>query len=325
MRVLWLRPDKPSNISVGRHRIAEILEGRGHDVTVRNTTFSDFVDVLDEPADVVVGTTRLGAQVAVWRRLVRRTPAVVDHIDPISQFRRHNGRVATGLVGAAESVAFRLADHVMVVYEEAVPRVERYAREYTKTTLGVDYERFADPSSDAIDAAREHLREAGLDDDRRRVVYVGGLESTYNVETVADAMAHLPDWDFLVLGDGSKRATIERHPRDNVHYLGTVPHEHVPGYLHESDVGVNLLDDPNTLKILEYGAAGIPAVNLEGDVEDRFGDLVEYCSLDPEDVAAAIDRAARRDDVEKFRAFTREYSWESVADDYEAAFERVVR
>lgn len=325
MRILWLRPDKPDDISVGRHRIARILEERGHEVRVQNTTFADFAGVLREPADVVLGTTRLGALVATWRGLVTGTPAVIDHIDPISQFRRNNGRLKTRAVGAAESVAFRLADHVMVVYDEAVPRVERHARAYTKTTLGVDYDRFAEPDDDVLAAAREGLAEAGLDADRQRVIYVGGIEPAYHVETVADAMAHLPDWDFVVLGDGSRREAIETHPQENVHFLGTVPHEHVPGYLHESDVGICLLDDRNTLKILEYGAAALPAVNAAGDAEERFGDLIDYCSLDPADVAEAIERAAERDDVAAFQSFTSDFSWASVADDYEAALERVVR
>lgn len=324
MRILWLRPDKPDDISVGRHRIAKILEARGHEVRVQNTTLGDFASVLREPADVVLGTTRLGALVATWRGLVTGTPAVIDHIDPISQFRRNNGRLKTTVVGAAESVAFRLADHVMVVYDEAVPRVERHARSYTKTTLGVDYERFADPDEEVLEAARKGFDEAGLDADRKRVIYVGGIEPAYDVETVADAMAHLPDWDFVVLGDGSRREAIETHPQDNVHYLGTVPHEHVPGYLRESDVGICLLDDPNTLKILEYGAAELPAVNAAGDVEKRFGDLIDYCSSDPADVAEAIERAAAREDVAAFQSFTSDFGWTSVADDYEAALERVV-
>lgn len=327
MEVLWLRPDKPADVSVGRHRIAAILQERGHDVRVENATVADFRHVLggSGDVDVVVGTTRLGALVAVWRKLLRGTPAVVDHIDPIEQFGRTHGRLATGLVGLVERVAFRLADHVMVVYEEEVPRVERDARGVTETGLGVDFERFADPDESAVQRAREHLEESGLDLARERVIYVGGIEPAYHVETVADAMAHLPDWDFVVLGDGSRREAIETHPQENVHYLGTVPHERVPGYLHASDVGICLLDDRNTLKLLEYGAAGLPAVNVEGDAETRFEGLIEFCTLDPADVAAAVERAAVHDadDVDAYRTFVRDFGWESVADDYEAVFRRV--
>lgn len=324
MEVLWLRPDKPENVSVGRHRVATILEDRGHDVRVENATVDDFGRVLREPADVIVGTTRLGALVGVWRRSLLGTPVVVDHIDPISQFRRNNGRATTAAVGLAESVAFRLADHVVVVYEEEVPRVARRARSYTKTTLGVDYDRFADPSDEAVEAAREALAAEGVGDGPT-AVYVGGLEPAYHVEAAADAMAHLPEWEFVVLGDGSRRAAIEDHPDESVHYLGTVPHEQVPGFLREADVGVCLVDDPNTLKVLEYGAAGLPTVCVAGDPEERFGDLVEYCRLDPADVAAAIRRAAEREDVSAFREFAAGFDWSSVADDYEAAIERVVR
>lgn len=325
MNVLWLRPDKPENLSVGRHRIAAILSERGHDVTVRNTVPGDFLQVLREPADVVVGTTRLGALVAVWRRLLRGTPAIIDHIDPISQFRANRSRLLGPLVQLSESVAFRLADHVMVVYEEAIPRVERHARNYTKTSLGVDYDRFANPSPAAVDVAEKHLAEAGISSHRKRVVYVGGIEPIYNVEAAADAMRYLPNWDFLVIGDGSRRDVVEDHPSENVHYLGTVEHEYVPGYLDVSDVGICLCDDRHTLKILEYGAASVPAVNVEGDAEARFGDLIDYCTLDPEDVAATIKRADEREDLAEFQTFTESFSWESIADDYESVFEQVTK
>lgn len=327
MRIRWLRPDKPEDVSVGRHRIAAVLEERGHEVRIENATQAEFLRVLREPADadVVVGTTRLGALVAVWQGLVRGTPAVVDHIDPIAQFRRNHGRLATAAVGLAERVAFRLADHVMVVYEEELPRVRRDADGVTATSLGVDYERFADPDEAVVEAAQDDLVERGLDPDGNRVIYVGGLEPAYNVTTAADAMAHLPDWEFLVLGDGSQRSAIESHPQSNVHYLGTVAHERVPGYLHASDVGISLVDDRNTLKLLEYGAVGLPAVNVAGDAEERFEGLVEFCSLDPADVAAAVERAAEREEreIENYREFVREFDWRSVADDYEAAIERV--
>lgn len=323
--ILWLRPDKPKNISVGRSRIAEKLEQRGHSVEVLGTNLGSFRSVLNENPDIVVGTTRLGAFVGTWMKLVKDLPLVIDHIDPIRQFGRNNGQLLTWAVSQAEKVSFRYADHVMVVYEEEIPRVKRYTDSVTKTRLGVDYKRFAEPDDDVVDDATEILSEY-LDTDERILVYIGGLEPPYHVPTIIEAMEYLPDWHLVVLGDGSERTFVEKSSSEmkNVHYLGTVPHETVPGFLHVSDVGISLVDDRNSLKILEYGAADLPTVSIEGDPEKLFEGMVEFCDLNPNNVADAVGRAYGRGTSQELCELTRSYSWESIADGYEEVFKRIL-
>jgi len=82
MRVLWLTPDKPEDVSVGRRRIAERLERDGFDVTLRGTTPRTALRSLRECAagryDAVVGTTRAGAFVAAAAKLLG-TPLVLRY------------------------------------------------------------------------------------------------------------------------------------------------------------------------------------------------------------------------------------------------------
>jgi len=325
MRVTWFRPDKPDDVSVGRHRIAERLRENGHAVDVRNADFGSFRAVLDIDPDVVVGTTRLGAFVGAWKKLRHGTPLVVDHIDPISQFRRTHGRASTAVVSQFEEATFGLADHVLVVYEEERDRVRARSDAVTETSLGVDYRAFASPSPEALEYARDVIAAEG-DEERRTLVYIGGLEPAYNLGTVLEAMAFLEGWQFLILGDGSQRDRIASAATnsDRVVYPGTVPHEYVPGFLHESDVGICLSDDPNTLKLLEYGAAGLPAVNAEGAAEERYDGLVEFCSLDPEDVARAVEESYEHAPVAEFRAFTEQFGWDAIAAEYESVLRSVV-
>jgi glycosyltransferase involved in cell wall biosynthesis len=325
MNVLWLRPDKPDNISVGRHRVADVLRDRGHDIEVRNAGLRSFRTVFRTDPDVVVGTTRLGALVGCWKKLLDGTPLVVDHIDPISQLRRTHGRANTWLIARLESLVFTLADHVLVVYEEELDRVRSYNDAVTETALGVDYDSFASPSAEAIEFARGLIAEEG-DERRRTLVYVGGLEPVYNLDTTVDAMAHLDGWQFLVLGDGSQRERIEAAAAsdDRIVYPGVVPHEHVPGFLHESDVGICLVDDPNTLKLLEYGAARLPAVSVEGRAEDRYDGLVTFCSLVPEDVARAVEESYESAPVDQFQKYTERFGWTAIAEEYESVLESVV-
>lgn len=317
MHILWLRPDKPANISVGRHRIALELESRGHDVDVRNTTIPDFWQVLRDSPDVIVGTTRLGAFVGAWKHVLSGTPLVIDHIDPIAQLQRSHRPSTVWGIDKVEKLAFRIADHVMVVYDGELPRVSRHTTNITQTSLGVDYDLFADPPSETIEKARDTVS-AHVPSDSRILLYVGGLEPPYHVQTIVNAMDYLDGWHFVVLGDGSQREQIENAATDlqTVHYLETVPYEEVPGYMHVSDVGISLLDDANTLKILEYGAARLPVVHIEGNAEAVLDGSVTFCSLDSADVADAVERAVMSE-TEELQRFAQQRSWESIAETYE--------
>jgi glycosyltransferase involved in cell wall biosynthesis len=315
-RVLWLTPDKPADISVGRRRIADHLEQSGFEVTLRGTTARVVFRSLRERDryDVVVGTTRIGAIAGIAVQFAGGPPLIVDHIDPIRQFALNNSAPLTWAVRVAETVAFRLSAATLFVYEEERPRVERQAPRAIRTALGVEYDRFASPAPAVIEQAR--MRLAGTINGRI-AVYVGGLEPIYNVETMLDAIDFLEGWDLLIIGTGSLVDEVEQRAADRscVHYIGTVPHEEIPGYLAAADVGVSLVDDPHTLKVLEYGAAGLPTVQLEGYARRRFGDRVEYCEDDPTSVAAAIERAVDRD-PSPLREMAASFDWSAIAETY---------
>lgn len=319
MRVLWLTPDKPANISVGRRRIATHLRRNGMDVTLRGTTPRTVLESLCERAeyDVVIGTTRAGAFAGAVVKLLG-TPFVVDHVDPIRQFRETHSPLLSLAVRLAENVAFALSDHVLYVYDEERNRVRRYARAASKTDLGVAYDRFANPDPEIVEQARERLAEAGIEADERVVIYVGGLEPIYHVEELLLAMDHLDNWTLVVLGAGSLEGRVERgaRERENVVFLGTVEHEEVPGYLHAADVGVSLVDDSHTLKVLEYAAAGLSVVQARGRAEERFGEYVEFCEPIPRDIASSVQKANEHRTSEAFREYVNEFDYERVAEQY---------
>ncbi|WP_239638924.1 MULTISPECIES: glycosyltransferase [Halorubrum] len=273
--------------------------------------------------DVVIGTTRAGAFAATFVGKLTGKPVIGDHVDPIRQFRETNSVVTAIPVQFVENVCFALSDCVMYVYEEERLRVERYANEVNPTSLGVDYDRFADPDPDAVESARNKLSTLSLRDNV--AIYVGGLEPIYHVTDLMDAMEFLSEWSLIVLGDGSLRNTVKERELEwsNVHYLGTVPHEEVPGYLASADVGISLVDDPHTLKVLEYGAAGLSVVQSAGRSEERFEGLVEFTRPEPGAIAQAIENAARNRSDSTLASFAAEFDWESVASDYAEALKSV--
>jgi glycosyltransferase involved in cell wall biosynthesis len=324
--ILWLTPDKPDNISVGRQRISEHLEKQGFTVRLRGITPENVWASLRDIGnyDAMVGTTRSGAIVGAFLRLISGTPLVVDHVDPIRQF-TDNSPWPTGFaVRWLEHFAFAVADHVIYVYDEETYRVQRYASSWSQTDLGVDFDRFADPSPEVLERGRTWLEDTALSG--QIAVYVGGLEPIYHVEKLLDAVELLEDWSLLILGDGSLAGSVSDRAdrRNDIAYPGSVPHEGVPGYLHVADVGVSLVDDPHTLKVLEYGAAGLPVVQLAGRAEARFGDRVEYCDPSPESIASAIERAYQREIEEQLREFASEFDWAQITDDYRHAFKSII-
>lgn len=322
-RVLWLTPDKPKDISVGRRQLADHLERNGMEVTLRGTSRQTAWQSLHErdEYDAVVGTTRAGALVGAALRLIGGPPLVVDHVDPIRQFEETAPRLLALAVKALEACSFRIADHVLYVYGEEHGRVARHGSAHTRTALGVDVERFADPAPEAVEAARERLPEDVGD---RIAVYVGGLEPIYHVEELLAAADSLDDWSLVIAGVGSLEPAVDRAADyGNIVYLGTLGHETVPGLLALADVGVSLVDDPHTLKVLEYGAAGLPVVQLRGRAEAWFGDRVVYSDADPDHIADAIERAAGRDG-QALRAFVEQFDWAEIAETYRETVELVV-
>lgn len=325
-RILWLTPDKPENISVGRRRIADHLRQRGFDITLRGTTGRTAIRSLREFGhyDAIVGTTRAGALAGLFLSTVHRRPLIVDHVDPIRQFEETHPRWLSMPVRHLENAAFTAANHVLYVYDEESERIKRHASRTTQTALGVEFERFSDPDPNIVEAASETIDSLGLDG--RIAIYIGGLEPIYHVRELIAGIELLEDWSLLILGDGSLSGEVNAldAETDTIAYLGTVPHESIPGYLHSVDVGVSLVDDPHTLKVLEYGAAGLPVVQRAGRAESRFGDRVEYADTTPESIATAIERAGDRDGEDGLQAFTAGFDWGEIADDYERSLKSVI-
>jgi len=321
--VLWLVPDKPENLSVGRQRLTSHLRAAGHTITLRGTNPRTVLRSLRDGGefDVILGTTRAGAIAGLVVARAHGVPFVVDHIDPIRQLRETDGWAVAAMVERLENVAFRLASHVLYVYPEETSRIERRATSWTQTDLGVDHERFADPSTAVVASAQDRLGDISS----KVAIYIGGLERMYCIREMLESVGHLDGWTLVIAGTGSLQPEVEAAATnyDSVVYLGTVPHEEIPGYLQLAAVGIALVDDPQTLKVLEYGAAGLPVVQLVGRAESRFGGLVEYTSSTPGEIAAAIERAVVSRSGSELKTYVRAFDWAEIAATYDEVLRSV--
>lgn len=295
-------------------------------VTQRTTTPRNVLRSLTELAryDAVIGTTRAGAMAGLVLATLGHIPLVVDQIDPFADFEAQVSWPVAKAVLLIENLAIRYADHVLYVYDSELPRIRRHTNDYSQTDFGVEYDQFADPDPAVLARATERLP---IDLSKNILLYVGGLEPIYHVEEMLQTMNYLKDWTLVVLGAGSHEDRVRQAAteRDDVAFLGTVPHEDIAGFYHIADVGLCLVDDARTLKVLEYSAASLPVVHLDSAARERFGDVFEYCDADPRDIAAAVRRAADSDTSDAaLRKIARDHSWTALSEDYLAALDTVL-
>ena len=324
--ILWLAQNRPDDISVGRRLLASHLREAGIVVTQRTATPGNVLHSLTALGryDAIIGTTRAGAMAGLALAILGRIPLVVDQIDPFEDFEVQVPWAVAKVVLMIENLAIRYADHVLYVYDSELSRIQRYTNNYSQTDFGVEYDQFADPDPVTLSRATDRLP----DDVRKNVLlYVGGLNPIYHIEKMLQTMDYLENWTLIVLGTGTLEDRVRQAAtdRDDIVFLGTVPHEKMPGFYHVADVGLCLVDDARTLKVLEYSAASLPVVHLDGTARERFGDAFEYCNADPRDISEAVRRAASSDTSDATRdEIAQTYSWAAISEDYIAALDTVL-
>lgn len=333
-RVLWLRPTKPDNISVGRERIAAHLRERGYDVTIRDASGLDALGAAREATggdyDVVVGTVRMGLYVGYPLSRLLGVPLVADVTDPIEQIADLPAPLYRFLYEYEHFVLAR-ADDRLFTYASALEKARDRGIEGHRVENGVDFDAFADPNDSVVDRAREELREAGVSLEAQVAVYVGGLTPVYHVRSMLEAAEYRPGTEFVFLGDGPLVGAVESAAADapNVHFLGTYDHSLVPGFLAHADVGFCLVDAEQPLKVLEYGAAGLPVLAAPGELQTRFtGDELEFVDPTPEAIAAALAALEEADGRaaalgRHLRERAEASDWSKIAMQYQRVIEEV--
>jgi glycosyltransferase involved in cell wall biosynthesis len=142
-----------------------------------------------------------------------------------------------------------------------------------------DYELASSVSADVLEATRERFK---LNAGRRRIVYSGRLEPFKRVDLLVDAFAAIaderPDWDLVIVGDGSERESLKaRLPAalsDRVTWTGFIDDQKVVTSIYRlSDVLVLPSDfEPWAVVINEAAAAGLAIV--ASDVVGAAAELV---------------------------------------------------
>ena len=157
---------------------------------------------------------------------------------------------------------------------------------------------------------------------RPRIGYLGNARSIVNFEILEEVFRRRSEWNLVFVGPVERwDAVRELKALRNVHFLGTRPHEQIPGILRRFDAGLVPLRDNeftrvmSTLKLCEYLAAGVPVVATDLPELRRFVDVVRLApcnALAFEDAikeTLLLDRSALSP---KLIEAARPYSWNTI-------------
>lgn len=267
----------------------------------------------------MVGTTRTEGAVGA----AHDVPLVVDHIDPIAQFRRTQGRGLATLVQQTENAASRYADATLFVYEEGSGRIERHSSRAVKPALGIDHEQFVHRSADIVASGRVHLSA-----DLKRPPQC--ISVSWNRSTTSrSCWPPAPSWSkgrssLPLRARWPTPSTTWPRPQRRFTTWGRSLTRRLRAYSVPTTWGVSLVGDPKTLELLEYGAEGLPVVQLAGRAESRFDDHLTYTTENPLSIKAAIATAASRVEA-ALHSYVEQFNWASIADSYAETAKLTIR
>jgi len=136
-------------------------------------------------------------------------------------------------------------------------------------THGVSYEHFARARDDIVQVPQAMRDMQGMHGMCAPVFgFFGMIADWIDLDLIAELARRRPEWSFVLLGQAS--TSIDACAGlSNVHFLGQVPFDVLPGYCKAFDVGLipfrinRLTLHVNPIKLREYLAAGLPVVSTD--------------------------------------------------------------
>ncbi|MEO0158813.1 MAG: glycosyltransferase [candidate division WOR-3 bacterium] len=148
-----------------------------------------------------------------------------------------------------------------------------------------------------------------------RVIMVGVYEFWVDYQKLWQVARALPDVSFIMVGP--LQVILPADKPENIHFLGKRPHEIIPAYLRNSDVGLSIFartpftEYVNLIKLYEYLAMGLPAVST-AHRELSLIDAPWRLADSPEDFVRAIRESleVNEDERKGYVDFARANTWE---------------
>jgi glycosyltransferase involved in cell wall biosynthesis len=206
-----------------------------------------------------------------------------------------------------ETKLMERADLVIASSEKLYEKAATFNDNPLLVRNGTDFEMFHDLSPNGK-----------LDSMRRPIIgYHGAISEWFDPDIVARCAERHPEWSFVLIGStlGCKVNGLKRMP--NVHLLGEMPYQDLPGYLYYFDVCIipfrvcELTLATNPVKFYEYLSSGKPVVTVKLPEMEQYADICYLYDWE-EDFEKGIVSALAEDDEglrSKRIEVARESSW----------------
>lgn len=256
-------------------------------------------------ADVLWITDPRHANLIDWIKPARVIYRCPDHFQHFSDIPRSIERLERQVV--------ERADVVVASSEALVTHLRSLGADAQYVPNGVDPELFASP----VPSARLETIPSP------RILYAGAMGEWFDWRVMRELATRHPSYSVVLAGP--LRADIgDLLDLPNVHYLGSLPYEDMPGLMAAADIGVvpfragGIGAAVNPIKMFEYLAAGLPVV-MTGIGDDGGVGKIVSIAADADEFVSEIDRLLERKHsdptfIDTLRACARKHSWDARFD-----------
>lgn len=308
--------------------------------------FSFIASFFVRKPDLTIATSpQFFAGIGGWAvSCIKRTPFVLEIRDlwpeSIIALGALKNRAIIAVLESIESWLYHRADQIVVVSKAYIPHIQKYCGEDAPIAYvpnGVDFERYSPQDA-------EDLRSQYIADKKLLVSYIGTLGMAHGLGVILQAALELPHVQFLIVGDGAKRSSLEKEQRrkniSNVTFTGLVEKEKISDYWNASDVClIHLRKSPVFLttipsKMFEAMVHAKPIVlGVEGEAKAIFEESGAGVCITPEsgdDLAKALqffmDNPEQKSILgQKGRDFVKKYDRSYLANKMLSVLEGVVQ
>jgi len=245
--------------------------------------------------------------------LKKDVPLVYTHHTPIEEYFHQSvpiESVAAKLKEVYPSIEERFLDPFDVV-TASTSRIDRDV-DHIQLPVGVNMDFFEPSGEDWYP-------------DETVIGYSGRISMEKNVHKLIEIAERLPEYEFVIVGEGPRRANLEEREPDNVTFRDFLPREDLPAYYSSLDVFLTASTaDTLGLSTLEANACRTPVVAADTAPFDRTIGIENGQRFEPGNVAEAVEAIERCLDSEReTRQAVEQYSVHHTIKQIESLYENL--
>jgi glycosyltransferase involved in cell wall biosynthesis len=242
-------------------------------------------------------------------------PTIYTHHTPVEEY-FHQGVKSQSLADALAKLYLPVENNFLQSFDVVTASTDQIDRDVDHVSLpvGIDMTFFQPTAADWYP-------------EQTVVGYSGRVSPEKNVDEILRAAARLPEYEFVIVGEGPCRETLEADHPDNVTFRDFLPREELPAFYSSIDTFVTASTaDTLGLSTLEANACGTPVAAadvppFERTIQSDNGERFEYGNLDG--MVDAIERCLETD--HDTRAAVEQYDIDQTIDQLVHLYQTIER